>query len=84
MAHCDEVSKTIQKQNVDLSVVISMLQSLQLFPTKQICDEFRGFESKAKDIAKEANYADTALSASESTNTAFESLALRALHLLLC
>lgn len=54
----NDVSKTVQKQDVDLSVVISLLQSLQLFTT-ELRDKFIDFEAKAKHIAKQADYADT-------------------------
>jgi Domain of unknown function (DUF4371)/hAT family C-terminal dimerisation region len=56
----NEVSKTLQKKDVDLSVVISLLQSLQLFTAELRNDvEFVGFELKAKALAKEAEYADS-------------------------
>jgi hypothetical protein len=48
----------VQKQDVNLSVVVSLLQSLHLF-TSELRDEFSGFELKAKAIATDANYADT-------------------------
>jgi hypothetical protein len=54
----NEVSKAVHKQDVNLSVVVSLLQSLHLF-TSELRDEFSGFELKAKAIATDANYADT-------------------------
>ena len=52
----NEVSKTVQRQYVYLSVVISLLHSLHLFSSK-LRDEFSSFELKAKAIATDANYA---------------------------
>ena len=40
LSRYNEVSKTVQKQDVNLSVVISLLQSLKQFTTK-LRDEFR-------------------------------------------
>ena len=58
LSRYNEVSKAVQKQDVNLSVVVSLLQSLHLF-TSELRDEFSGFELKAKAIATDANYADT-------------------------
>ena len=54
----NEVSKTVQKQDVNLSVVISLLHSLHHLMS-ELRDEFSSFDLKAKAIATDANYADT-------------------------
>jgi len=58
LSRYNEVSKTVQKQDVNLSVVISLLQSLKQFTT-ELRDQFSVFESQAKVIAKDADYADS-------------------------
>jgi hypothetical protein len=54
-------SARLKKKDVDLSFVISLLQSLQLL-ARELHDEFSGFESKAKATAIEADNADSTLS----------------------
>ena len=58
LSRYNDVSKTVQKQSVNLGVVVSLLQSLKLF-TDSLRDRFAGYESKARAIAKHTEYTDS-------------------------
>ena len=57
LSRYNDVSKTVQKQNVNLGVVVSLLQSLKLF-TDSLRDRCAEYESKARAIAKHTEYTD--------------------------
>ena len=57
------VSKTVQKQDVNLGVVVSLIQSLKLF-TESLRDRFFEYELKAPAIAKDLQYTDSCRPAS--------------------
>jgi len=58
------VSKTVQKQDVNLGVVVSLIQSLKLF-TESLRDRFFEYELKAQAIAKDSQYTDSCCRASK-------------------
>jgi len=58
------VTKIVQKQDVNLGVVVSLIQSLKLF-TESLRDRFFEYELKAQSIAKDSQYTDSCRRASK-------------------
>ncbi|XP_069494240.1 zinc finger MYM-type protein 1-like [Ambystoma mexicanum] len=53
----NETSKTVQKEDINLSVAVNIIQSLKLY-VQEIRDKFNEYEVKAKAKAPEADYSD--------------------------